>query len=170
MKKIIPNTENVYYATDCGLIFKEDKEISQCQDRANNGYKQCTIKINGVYKKQKTHRLIAMAFLGDVSKKTVNHIDGDKQNNLVENLEIITHYENMQHAKTLDSFKEGRKKCEKSKMKLNDEQCISLIQDEVNGLSLNQMAKKYKIGRSTVSDYLKRLGVTRINKKVNQYY
>ena len=169
MKKIIPNTQNIYCASSGGKIYKRDTEISQHMDRKANGYLQCAVKINGKYQKQKSHRLIAMAFLDLKQGTVVNHINGIKTDNRVSNLEVITHFENMQHAKELKSFKDGRKKCEKSKMKLSDGQCKSLIQDEVNGLSLNQMAKKYKIGRSTVSDYLKRLGVTRINKKVNQY-
>lgn len=168
MKKVIPNTENIYFATNNGKIFKGDKEISQCQDRANSGYFQCTIKIDGKYKKQKTHRLIAMAFIGNIANNVVNHINGNKQDNNVSNLEIISHFENMQHAKTLPSFKEGRAKCEKSKMKLSDEDMKLLLIDAEN-MSLNQMAKKYNIGQSTVSDYLKRLGFKRKNRKVNQY-
>ena len=168
MKKIIPNTDNIYFATRNGKIFKLEKEIAQCQDRANNGYLQCTIKINGEYKKQKVHRLIAMTFLGDIKNKVVNHIDGNKQNNNVSNLEIITQLENMKHAKTLPSFKIGRAKCEKSRMKLNDSEMQSLLLD-AEKLSLNQMAKKYSIGQSTVSGYLKRLGFKRKTKKINQY-
>jgi len=168
MKKVIPNTDNIYFATRDGKIFKLDKEVSQCQDRANNGYLQCTIKIDGKYKKQKTHRLIAMAFLGDVKNNVVNHINGDKQDNNVSNLEIISQLENMRHAKTLQSFKDGRAKCEKSKMKLSDDEMQKLLLD-AEELSLNQMARKYKIGQSTVSGYLKRLGCKRKTKKVNQY-
>ena len=169
MKKVIPNTENIYFATNDGKIFKGNKEISQCQDRANNGYLQYTIKIDGKYKKQKKiHRLIAMAFIGNVTNNVVNHINGDKQDNNVSNLEIISHLENMQHAKTPPSFKDGRAKCEKSKMKLSDEDMVCLLMDAEN-MSLNQMAKKYSIGQSTVSDYLKRLGFKRKNRKVNQY-
>lgn len=46
------------------------------------------------------HRLVAMAFLGEIpSDKEINHIDGDKTNNNVSNLEIVTHKENMHHAR-----------------------------------------------------------------------
>ena len=166
MKKIIPNTENVYYATSDGKIYKGQKEISQGQDRANNGYLQCTIVIDGKYKKQKTHRLIAMAFLGELKNKVVNHINGNKQDNRLENLEVITHFENMQHAKTLDSFKRGRAKCEASKMKLDPTSIAELLEDQKT-MSLKEMADKYKIGKSTVSDYIKRAGIIRKNTRVN---
>jgi len=47
------------------------------------------------------HRIIAVTFLGDPpneEQNTVNHIDGNKENNRVENLEWLSRGENIQHA------------------------------------------------------------------------
>jgi hypothetical protein len=54
----------------------------------------------GQAKTLKVHQLTAMAWLGYDSStgKQVNHIDGDKSNNKVENLELVSPSENVKHA------------------------------------------------------------------------
>lgn len=49
-------------------------------------------------KAEKIHRLVANAFLGDVTGLEVNHINGVKTCNYVWNLEIVTLLENMRHS------------------------------------------------------------------------
>ena len=54
---------------------------------------------NGKQKQCRVHRLIATTFLEiDPDRPQVNHIDGDKTNNSIENLEWCTQSENMLHA------------------------------------------------------------------------
>lgn len=50
-------------------------------------------------RQERTHRLVAEAFIGEIKDGyEVNHIDGNKLNNNLSNLEIVSHLENMQHA------------------------------------------------------------------------
>lgn len=63
------------------------------------GYIQYELSKNNQSKEYKAHRLVAQAFLLNPEKKReVNHIDGDKYNNHLENLEWATTSENQLHA------------------------------------------------------------------------
>jgi hypothetical protein len=62
------------------------------------GYLQYNLAINGTVKKKYAHRLVAEAFIPKVDNKfEINHIDGNKKNNFVENLEWCNRKENMRH-------------------------------------------------------------------------
>lgn len=68
----------------------------------DHGYKD--LMLDG--KNERVHRLVADAFYdGDIDGMDINHIDGDKTNNFIGNLEICTRSENIRHA-----FKHGLKK------------------------------------------------------------
>ena len=63
------------------------------------GYREVRIKINGKGILKLLHRLIAEAFIPNPENKPeVNHKDGNKLNNEIENLEWVTHSEQRQHA------------------------------------------------------------------------
>ena len=62
------------------------------------GYLQVNLFNGEKMVKKYVHRMVAITFLGDKSNMEVNHIDGDKTNNNLWNLEWVTHRENMQHA------------------------------------------------------------------------
>lgn len=54
---------------------------------------------NGKRKHYYIHRLVAQAFIDNYNEELeVNHIDFDRSNNCVENLECITKYDNMRHS------------------------------------------------------------------------
>ena len=95
--KQIANTN--YAITDSGSVInlKSGKECKQCVTA--QGYHHVNIKINGKYKMYAVHRLVAQYFLSNPDcKPCVNHIDGNKLNNNVSNLEWVTYAENQQHA------------------------------------------------------------------------
>lgn len=65
----------------------------------NKGYKRYDLCVNGKRIVKSGHTLVANAFIEKTDGKPfVNHIDGDKTNNRVENLEWCTHKENMIHS------------------------------------------------------------------------
>ena len=69
------------------------------QSAKNNGYMHLVLSANGIKKNAHAHRLVAQAFIPNpLNKMDVNHIDGDKTNNKVDNLEWATRSENQKHA------------------------------------------------------------------------
>lgn len=64
------------------------------------GYKQVTLyDDNGKPKTIRVHKLVALAFIKNKNNlPQINHKDGNKQNNCVDNLEWISNYDNIQHA------------------------------------------------------------------------
>ena len=69
------------------------------QGKAANGYLIVNFCVDKVKSNHSVHRLVARAFIPNESNKPqVNHKDGNKHNNNVENLEWVTRSENGLHA------------------------------------------------------------------------
>ena len=95
-----------------GRIQKREKILKTAIDY--KGYIKVKL-YSGVDKKTvSVHRLVAMAFIENSdNKKQVNHIDGDKTNNRVDNLELCTNKENQHHARKNGLADNCRKKGKK---------------------------------------------------------
>ena len=80
-----------------GIIHKPRRELQQRKDQ--KGYMRVYLDENGKTRFVPVHRLVALAFIPNPKNKPqVNHIDGDKTNNHVYNLEWATNSENQRHA------------------------------------------------------------------------
>ena len=90
----IINNEKQYFVSSLGR-FKNSSGIIMDNYKVNeNGY----IRVFIYNKTYALHRLIALAFLENLeNKEQVNHIDGNKLNNCVNNLEWVTNQENQIH-------------------------------------------------------------------------
>lgn len=104
--KTIPDTNERYEASNLGRIrriapytyrngaVKMPNGVLKQHDNGK-GYMTVVLSINGNTKKYYVHRLVAAAFIENPDgKRTVNHKDGNRHNNNVENLEWTTYKEN----------------------------------------------------------------------------
>jgi hypothetical protein len=93
--KDIPGYNGYYQASDLGnirsLYFNKIKTLSQ--KIRKDGYYEVSLAKNKIRNTIKTHQLVAMAFLGHIRcgfEKVVDHVDNDKANNKLSNLQVVS--------------------------------------------------------------------------------
>jgi hypothetical protein len=95
--KDIKGYEGIYQVSNHGRIkslrFKKEKILKAWNN--SHGYLQVKLFTNGLKNMPKVHRLVAETFLcHDINRTHVNHIDGNKLNNCIKNLEWVNQREN----------------------------------------------------------------------------
>ena len=89
-----------YLVTDKGNIYSNKGRVTKpIKVYTKARYSQVNIVLNGKPKTLRVHRIVAITFLKKLKgKEFVNHKDGNRYNNHVENLEWCTREENLAHA------------------------------------------------------------------------
>lgn len=111
--KYIKGFEGLYKVSNYGNVMSVERYINTCHKevmrlipnrllvpyKTKTGYLKVWLYKNGEKKKYSIHRLVAMAFIDNPENKPcVNHIDNNRENNNVNNLEWCTYKENSQWA------------------------------------------------------------------------
>ena len=156
--KEIPNYKG-YYISKSGKVFstrgrwgtEKHRELKQ---GLQNGYPSVTLyktgnKGSGYGDTLYVHRLLAEAYIPVIDKKTfVNHKDGNKQNNLLSNLEWVTQQENLLHA-----FQTGLM----TQLKYTKEQHEEILERyHVKGQKQSEIAKEMNVPATFVYDLIYR--------------
>lgn len=110
--KDIPGYEGIYQASNMGAIRTSENKTTYTERhgvrhwkqrmlhfQTDNGGHHVTLYKAGKPKKWLVHRLVAITFLGFPEEEglTVNHRDGNRRNNKIENLEWLTRADNIRH-------------------------------------------------------------------------
>lgn len=89
-----------YLVYDDGRVFSKFRNRFLKGDITKHGYIQYALYINGKPMRYKAHRLVCLCFVPNPNNyPCINHIDGNKLNNNVDNLEWCTYYHNNKHAR-----------------------------------------------------------------------
>lgn len=142
-----------YQASSIGRVRHTRLKNIKSQSPDPKGYMRVWLHIDKGNNK-KVHRLVAQAFINNPENKPqINHINGIKTDNSVQNLEWCTNSENMAHAIKIGLFGDrahlkGENNC-KSKLKESDVRFIRSIHKEK--LNKDFLMGKYNICRSTLN-------------------
>lgn len=112
------------------------------------GYRRIELSKNGTSKQYSEHRLIALTFLGE-SDLTVNHKDGNKLNNNIDNLEYLSGADNTKHAVETGLIKNN-----------SNIYKTEIIKDYQNGYRLRELESKYKTSHHDIRRILKENSIT----------
>jgi len=158
--KDVVSYESLYQVSNTGKVRSVDKYTSnrfatrfwpgkELKPKKNKfGYIVYTLSKNGKANTFFIHRLVMEAFEGPANGKFVNHIDGDKSNNSICNLEWVTTSENHAHAyKTGLRVGNSIKGSQSPKAKL-DETKVREIKH--SSISVRVLAEKYRVHHSII--------------------
>ena len=130
---------------------KNDNRIIEVFPKDTDGYYKCSIqKLDGTWTSSYVHRLVALAFIpNNENKPCVNHKNSNRIDNTMDNLEWVTHKENVLH-----SYISGRRKQCKIVPRntiLTDYQ-VSQIDTLRNYYTLNQLSKLFNISYTSIKN------------------
>ena len=110
MKDIV-GYEGLYAITKDGQVWSYHSQRFLAPYKTNTGYLRVDLRKDGARKQMTVHRLVAEAYIPNPENlETVNHIDENKENNNVENLEWLSRADNVRYGTRGQRSGESRKK------------------------------------------------------------
>lgn len=130
-----------YYQVDReGNVYRKDTGRKLKPKLTRDGYHELALSVGGKAMYKRVHILVARTYIDNPEcKPQVNHINGDKLDNTVENLEWVTESENQIHAFRHGLIDHGSK----SVAHLSTEEIKSIPDMYLSGMSIKQIAERF---------------------------
>lgn len=148
----IPNTNGQYKVSNTGKVMtvRTGRILTPVIDA--RGYERVCLFKSERDRRYKVHRLVALAFVPNPDgKKQVNHIDGNKRNNCVSNLEWVTNEENMHHSRANGLHDGHQRFCDSKKKRI----IATFIESGEEFVFESILSAKKTIGTSHIQEVLK---------------
>ena len=154
----IINYEKLYSIDESGRVYSIRYKRYLSPSRDSCGYLFVGLSNGGNVKQKLIHRLVAEAFIPNpFNKPQVNHMDGNKVNNQISNLEWCTQSENILHGFRHGLYKSNTPVGSKhKKAKLNESQVLEIRKKYLLGNKLTWLAREYGVSDALISNIVKR--------------
>lgn len=149
----IPELKDYYTVTSDGEFYSDNSGKMKTRNKPGTDYQIINFQqINGKKKTFRAHRLVLMAFnpVENMSQLEVNHKDGDKRNNALDNLEWCTSSDNQKHAYRT-GLHQSRKGEKSNFSKLSEEDVKKVFELRKQGLTQQKIAEEVGCTRSNIS-------------------
>lgn len=141
----VRSLDRQYISSDGRKLFFKGKVLKPSN---SNGYLRVNLKKEGKTNSRFVHRIVADAFIVNVNNcPQINHIDGNKENNNINNLEWSSSKDNVIHSHINNLV---------TKRKLSKADIFNIFKDKTSGMKNKDIGIKYNVSTTTITRIINR--------------